>query len=500
MKKENRASGLFPLFFEEGVTNKLVFWNYWALRGASIETSALTLRSASGEILGQQIFEEVWEGTTELVIEDSFPDICHELPQGYSASVELEFFYREKPRFTYPAVTLVYSSESASSLVHTSMRLLNEDEEVVDPFIDAPQTGFDVIFEDGVENKAIIFLGKAGAMDVKVTVAGPAHEVTKSFALRGEVASLHLLDLDFLDAGELQKIGTRPKVQIRGSQRDVFPRYFCTSRVSSIAVPTLTHSFFDVKAAVDSKPHMIAAARMEPLDNSMFSSAFLVPLLDPSVFETSIETYDCIAPFKGEVTLNVLSLEGHPLATRRLESCPGGFFQRRESIRIEEFFDLSSISRDSQLEMVLEVDGPIPQRQKVALNVKKRNQLMGTNICFAPHSNPDSNQDQATRHHWFPVGGKDNLFGTVHHSRYSRAMSSPRLFKMMVFTESRKNIVMEKVLEPGACIVISPQSTPSLFEKIEDELAYVYVESTGMPFDSYFFSLKDDYIGGDHAF
>ncbi len=499
-EQTTRASGVFPLFVDDDVANKLVFWDYWSLRGNPVAKAVLSLRNSTGELLDTRLFPGAWTGPTELAIENIFPRIRDDLGNGHTGSVEVEFFYERKPRFTYPAISLVYSSKEVSSLVHTSMRFLNSGEKVEDPFLYSPQTGFDVFLDSKFENYLVVFLGHSGTLDVGVSLSGNQHEVEKIVTIRGERFSSHVVDLDAFPVSELEKVGPRPKVQVRASQKGVFPRYFCMTRRKSSIVPSLTHSFFDINAAVSDNPDLGRLAKCPPADNTMFSSAFLVPLLNPSLYETSIETYDCIAPFFGKVTLNLCSPDGQILESKEFETSPGRFFQRRESINLGNVFDLNKAQAHCQVEMVMRSDGTIPVRQKVALNVKKKGTDMGTNICFSPHTAPETSQANATRHHWFPIGGSDAFIGTVHSTLFSDSDQGPRQFGLTVATVDNQKISVQRELPPRGFILLSPETEPEIFEKLGENLGYVYVESKGMPFDSFFFSIKKSGVGGDHSF
>lgn len=469
------------------------------MRGSSVKQAFLILRSSDGKILGRRSFLGMeLEGPTELVIEEIFPEIS--LSAGHSGSVEVELYFSSKPRFTYPAISMVYSSQNSSSLVHTAARFLNKGEKVDDPFIAAPQTGFDVTLEETVDNYFVAFIGRVGILELEITLGSPPNEVRKKITLRGNSGSLHVLDLNFLDLGNLRKINNRPKVSIEAKQTDIFPRYFCMIHEKSAPVPTLTHSFFDIRAAISRNPDLLEAATAQPIDKSMHSAAFLAPFFDPSKFETSIETYDCWAPFTGEVTVNLRSEKGKVLGTRRFNSEPGGFFQRRESIHVADLFTTEEVSLGGQVEMIISVDGRIPIRQKIALNIRKREQSVGTNICFSPHTNPEPSQADALRHHWFPLGGPDQFVATLHNTCFSSTIIPSRLFDIKIFTSKGKCIEIRKSLAPSSSLVLSPESLPAVFKQLNGQLGYAYVESKGMPFNSFFFSVKKDGVGGDHAF
>jgi hypothetical protein len=144
---QNRASTIFPLFVSPGVSAKLVFLAYWPLKHETSVHLVLTLRDAEGRTLATVTYFI----DTILAVELSLTDIFASqlvVSNGFTHTVEVEVFSDAPPRFTYPAVTLVYAGPFSVSAVHSCSRAYNPGEQVADYALQLPQAGFDVYLTD----------------------------------------------------------------------------------------------------------------------------------------------------------------------------------------------------------------------------------------------------------------------------------------------------------------------------------------------------------------
>ena len=495
-----RSSGLFPLFIQSNISNKLVFLNYWKLRGPKVICFVLRLRNLQGVVIGARVYEPNWTGAVELEIESEFSREISVLPHGYSGSVEFEVFFMEKPRFTYPAVSLVYSSAKGSSVVHTSSRILNRNEEISDKFLGAPQTGVDIILAENFENYLAFFMGNEESYNIELTLTDSNKTWVKEERVTGSLGGLAILSLDFLGEVPQKLISRKPKLTIQSRNSDVFPRYICMTKNTETPTPTLTHTFFDIRTEVENNPSLLNDAITHHKFDGFHSSTFLIPFFDPSEFITSIETYDCIAPFTGSIVFRLRSLDGKIIDERKFDTYPGGFFQRRESIMIDKLFKIESRSNDLQFEFVLLESNHVPLRQKIGLNIRKKSTAVGTNICFSPHVLVPTTNFDSLKHRWFPLGGADRFIGTIHNTNYFASESDSRLFSVTIYRNDGNEFQCAYQIKPGGWISLSAKTTPDIFEFLGNQLGYAYVSSQGLPFDSYFFTIKENHVGGDHAF
>lgn len=499
---EFRASGIFPLFVNSLVKNKLTFMNYWELRNVEVKSIRLTLRNKAGDFLDKTEYLDKFIGAVELVMEHEFELKFRDLPVGFSGSVEFEVLYKDPPKLTVPAISLVYSSDRGVSVVHASTRIANKNEVFEDPFIGSHQTGFDVILDGVHQNYLIFFMGNEKHHELELTVQTDFKIESKKVAVMGNRGSLHVLKLETLFNNLINLNGARPKVSIRTRSKDVFPRYFSMILHPDFSVPTLTHTFFDIKEALNSNPKLENHALQKHNEITLHPSTFIVPVFNQKEFITSLETYDTIAPFFGKVIFRLRNLHGLILDEVQLESYPdGGILQRKESILIEQLFPGKLLEELNQFEMILSNLNSVPVRQKVALNVVKKGAKIGTNICFAPDVLVEKSQADRIKHHWFPIGGPDNFVGTIHNTNYVISSSSPRVFKIEIHRGDKKTLVFDYVLNPGGGILISPHNNPEILEFLGSQLGYAYISSTGFPFNSFFFSFKGgELVAGDHAF
>ena len=345
-----------------------------------------------------------------------------------------------------------------------------------------------------------LYGGGDESYSIELTVSDSNKTWVKKERVAGSMGGLAILSLKFFGDAPQKMISRKPKLTIKSRNDDVFPRYICMTRNLETPTPTLTHTFFDIRTAVENNPLLLNDAITHDKFDGFHSSTFLIPFFDPAEFITSIETYDCIAPFIGVILFRLRSLDGKIIDECKFDTYPGGFFQRRESIIIDDLFKIEHRFNDLQVEFVLLESNHVPLRQKVGLNIRKRSTAVGTNICFSPTVLVATTSFDSVKHRWFPLGGVDKFIGTIHNTNYFASESDSRLFSATIYRNDGNEFQCAYQIKPGGWILLSAKTTPDIFEFLGDKLGYAYVSSQGLPFDSYFFTIKENHVGGDHAF
>ena len=113
----------------------------------------------------------------------------------------------------------------------------------------------------------------------------------------------------------------------------------------------------------------------------------MVPVYSPEKFDTVLRFYNQNLHFQGEVELRILSAGGDVVSRR--------FLSEEEIARFNLLSTFDIASEVKGLGLVFDEpvsaffgflgnDMPFPSRFKLALNVKRRDQEFGSNICFSP--------------------------------------------------------------------------------------------------------------------
>lgn len=499
----HRASGLFPLYLSHGVRNLLVFSDYWDLRGYSDLPIILTLRTAAGDVVAQRDLISSSMRPRVIDVGTFFGIDFSGYGIGHLLSVEVEVFFPTPPKFTYPAISLVYSTNEGSATVHTCLRTLNEGEQVGDPFLHSAQTGFDVHLQPGVENYCVFIFGQGGTYEFEVWFGDDEEHFKKSITVSGPSHSLHVLPLTYPDSWDVTSLGRSPKVSIGHRAVDVFPRFFVMTRYPDFGVPSLTHTFFDVRHELKHAPQKIASAYIPDPPSTGHLSSLLIPVFDPSHFDTVLQFYNSVAPFRGVFRLALREMDGSILDSLTIDSFPEGFAQSRHSLAVRDAFDKLDTHETLQVELSLLESDALPRRMKLGLDVSRHQNPrapLGCNICFAPITLSRSETMQRPRHRWAPIGGELNFVTTLHNVCFSDEDRAATAFNLSFFNAEGDRLDRAVDLPPYAGAKLEVAGDQELQEFLQGKLGYVFMEAESLGYDSYFFSLDRPQVSGDHAF
>ena len=104
-----RASAIFPVIHEMGISSRVLFLGYWMLKRNIEKIAAFTtLRDQDGIILFRQLVTLVEAKSYRIEVKDLLLQAGRSLDDSFLGSIEVEFFAVSNLFFTYPATVINY--------------------------------------------------------------------------------------------------------------------------------------------------------------------------------------------------------------------------------------------------------------------------------------------------------------------------------------------------------------------------------------------------------
>lgn len=499
---ENRSSTIFPIFRNQYTTTSVSFLSYWTKKHGNNVVLRLTARDSLGHCLKKTYDAITTYKSYTLTISDFFENIN----DGFCGSVEIEVFSKCRPRFTFPAISVLYHAENRSSVVHSCIRTYNIGEENKDYAIGFPQTGFDVELSPNNRNYICFFGGKASAYTLEIELSEA--RICKRYnvcIINENYAQSHFIYIEDIVEKDDLKLFTSPKCTIRHNLVDVFPRFY-VGIINSELTPTLTHTFFDTSdtRSLEQNDKGVNLRARNPSPNELFDSAFSVPIYPLNQFESSLKTYAQNLPFEGEVIVSIHAPNGSRLFYKVLEL--------EEVLRLSNVSDLclnkfvldAGLTQDRTVCLKMSFVGhvsPFPSRFKFGFNVRRVGSGVGTNICFSPVVINETTLSKPFNRRWFPIGGKKTFIASVHNTALTkRPNNQVQNCKLEFVNHKGLVLIREQQLECNASIFIDPSSDDELKSFLGELGGWCMVNTDTYHCDAFYFSMADRQIGGDHAY
>jgi len=495
----NRSSTIFPLFTAPDVLCKLSFLAYWAIKHESHVQMLLTLRDRTGSKLAASLIPITAAAAVDLSLTHLFATYLANA-RGFSHSVEVEVFSPQPPRFTYPAVSLVYRSTDSVSAVHACSRAYNPGEVVQDYALSLPQAGFDVHFTEPNNNYLAFCGGHQESYDLDVVaIADGTHKAHARVSLPNRFRQLHVVSLNALLPDLWGKHNVA--INVRHNLEDIYPRFYVGSYADG-RPPSLTHTFFNTRQANLENPERMFVSNPSP--QKFYDAALMVPLLFNADSETALISYGLNAALTTSVSVQLLDLHGKPLTSVKrlatdlfnenyqaieLSSATGRFPYNPPGIAF------AKITFDS------EQGGATPVRQKLGLNIAHTGHAArGTNICFAPNAISERIISKPFSRRWGPVGGPEGfLFLYSNTSLIKQANYHTRL-KVDIYNINGEVLRREISVAANASLVFDASNDHELSAHLDGGPGQIMVDAENFSNDAFFLSMVGQSIGGDHAF
>lgn len=499
--EENRSSTIFPVYKLEEAVVSISFLSYWVQKHGNDVAIKLTARDMSGKVR-----DKTWFPVTSLKAydfrADRFP-FFENAGEGFCGSVEFEVFSSSRPYFTFPAVTLNFVHEKGSSCVHSCMRSLNKNEAIQDYAIGFPQTGFDVLLGPDKKNFLCFFGGKKERYNLKLVLEQDGSEKTHKLVVENcNFLQMHVVYVEdiFPDA----KVGVMTKVTI-DHDLDVFPRFYVGTEKTG-HVPSLTHTFFDTSEQqhdqLDEKQEQFRAENTN--SSEYYDAAFMVPIYTAENFDTTLSFYRQNLHFKGDVELRILSDEGMLINRRFLSGEEVDNFNDFATFNLAQEVKTLGVADDKPMSAFFGFSGakmPFPRRFKLALNLKRHDQEIGSNICFSPLVQRGTMMEKPFARRWFPLGGEQQIGASLHFTRLDKGCLNEEIDVLLEFiNETGEKLTRSISTISNASIFLNIESDPELKLFFQGRIGWCFSSVNSYMADSFFFSFAGDHIGGDHSF
>ena len=501
LKAENRSSTIFPVFKSSGIITSVQFLSYWLKKHGNNVIMRLTLRDVCGEV-----FETLYKIITEYrSYEVQISEYFSDLKSGFCGSVEIEVFSKNKPLYTYPAITVCYEGNGSSSLVHSCIRTYNKNETINDYAIRYPQTGFDTHFSYQTKNYICFFGGTSATYNLCIELCDD--DFSKSYNLEIDNESygqMHIIWLeDLIDSSDIGLLKS-PRCSIHHNLQDVFPRFY-VGILNENCPPTLTHTFFDTSAAEDVINDNSLNFRASNKEyHRYFDAAFTVPIFPANSFDTALRTYGQNLSFSGDTLLTIYTTQGEGIFSRGLSETEISNLNAFGQLDLSALLSLANAEEDQFYSLKLcfvNKEKPFPKRFKLGLNVKRKTHSLGTNICFAPLVVSENTFTKPFNRRWFPVGGSRNYVATVHNTSFEIDHHSADTECDFEFVNHHgETLKRHVIIKSNASAILDIQKDYELKHFLGEHGGWCMLTSKSYLTDAYYFSVMDQQIGGDHGY
>jgi hypothetical protein len=301
-----RSSAIFPVFHLPGISTRICYLGYWMIKRSIQQIhSVVTLRSSEGETLYRTngLIDE--PKAYQIEVEDILKQIGQDEWIEFLGSIEVEFFSAHDLLFPIPAVVVNYYGPTFSSVVHTSQRIFNDDEDRSAHLeIMIPESSF-TIYADADREPFFAFIngfeqvngGKVQMIFNNHKNEILTHEMSIHELFPYQITLIHpsnSVDLvTFLD-------GQAGTATISFDVKWIFPRIVAGIYQHSLHAMSVTHTYDECSEAKLSRDYWHAVepsyheeSLMIPVSVQLdtFTNINLYPIYAPSDFALDIEIY-----------------------------------------------------------------------------------------------------------------------------------------------------------------------------------------------------------------
>ena len=235
-----------------------------------------------------------------------------------------------------------------------------------------------------------------------------------------------------------------------------------------------------------------------------FDSAFMIPIYPIESFNTSLRSYSQNLKVFGEVQFRLYSNNGQLLNSRFLEENEVELLNRvAEFDMCKEVLscDLPPNSSCSMFLGFVDPENPFPSRFKLGLNVKRKNAVLGSNICFAPLVVQTETLLKPFSRKWFPLGGREKFIASIHNTDLLIKGSNDVGKFLFEFMNNDGDILKRDInMKSNSSLFIDVDKDDELKVFFNKDVGWCMVTANTYLVDAYYFAANGLQIGGDHAY
>jgi hypothetical protein len=502
-----RSSAIFPVLVNKELDAQVLFLSYWLIKRDIPEVSLLvTLRSQFGEMVYRN-FEVINEIKSYVI---SVKEILRlngiNLQDNFEGSIELEVFSTRDLVFPYPAFVLTFVSKWGASAVHTTGRIFNDMEDVLEnTSIAVPESGFDIVPDENYLPYLAFVNGFSPTINnfLEIEIINSDNESVFKTIHFDEIKSYETKIVYLMDNHEKQFLkGKKGTAKIKHNLSGFFPRFNAGNISLNKDAISLTHTYYDTSLQTDE------SAYWENPNRDLFhDSAICFPVFLKKGFYNQLAYYPIYAPQGFKVDFYLYDKNGRLVC--EVKSLLDFEKEQKELYYLDVektlFDNKIEIQNEGEYSVYLTVNGNgvIPARLKFGLNCGMPAQCdVPTNICFTVKVSNDKLLSKPATFKWSPIINHKNSVIIFTNSSFVKNYNRTASLELKFWSKvSNQPLIRTYEIAPYGLITIDMSKENEVKEFLNDEPGWVTANCNNPFIDGWYFEVSETgFIGGDHSF
>lgn len=496
-----RSSAIFPVLKNPNLTTRILFLGYWLIKRNIPEVHLLiTLRAQSGEILLRKsnIISTVQAFSIEL---DSLLKELNYTNQNFTGSIEFEFQTTRDMVFPYPALVLEYYGNQFDTCVHTTQRIYNDFEDLIEnEQFSVPESGFDIYCDNDLEPFMAFVNGPLQNKEGKITYAITNHKSEKfsgSFNI-GKILPYETKFIKFRDYIEnLDNFldNNSGSISLTHNFAGFYPRLLVGNFQSSFQSVSFTHSYYDCSNCNNETDYW------NRLDSNLYDSSVYVPLFYQNDFYTNLIVYPNLPHSKFNIHLIFYDKDGNEISSIKNFLHIDSIHSKLFKINFNEVITAHKLTGSTSVHIITEFEDKIPSRIKFGLDVgiSKLKSKLPCNICFNAKVGNPSVLSKPGSFHWAPLFFNDSLITVGNFSTVKNYQQNAHLEIKFYRETDSDTITREYSLKPNSELRLNIDGEVRNFLKGQD--GWITIKSDNPFIQGFYFNFHSTgSVAGDHFF
>lgn len=502
-----RSSAIFPVLVNQNLDAQVLFLSYWLIKRNIPEVSLLvTLRAQDGEMIYRN-FEVISEIKSYVVsVKELLELIGKKINDNFEGSIELEVFSTRDLVFPYPAFVLTFVSDWGASAVHTTGRIFNDMEDIVEnTSIAVPESGFDIIPDENFLPYFAFVNGFSPTYNnsIELEIINSDNESLLKTIHFDEIKSYETKIVFIMDTSEKKFLkGQKGTVKIKHNLSGFFPRFNAGNISLNKDAISLTHTYYDTSKQTDDSAYWV-----NPNRDLFHDSAICFPVFLKKGFYNQLAFYPIYAPNEFDVDFYLFNKQGKLLFdVKSILHFEKGFeelyYLNVEKILADNQF---TIDEEGEYSVYLTINGKgiVPARLKFGLNCgKPANCDVPTNICFTVKVSNDNLLTKPATFKWSPIINHKNSIIVFTNSSFVKNYDKPAKLELKFWSKvGNKPLKRSYNIDPYGLISLDLSKEEDLCVFLNNEPGWVTANCDNPFVDGWYFEESESgFIGGDHSF